>query len=62
MNLTWDRRYDKWEQHIKDRERCNTCMYDAPEEELCCKHQCGEYSFCTNCKAKCRAGKKLCEK
>ena len=62
MKLTWDRRYDKWERIRKDRERCDTCMYDSPNSELCCKHHCGEYTWCINCTAECRNTMKLCEK
>jgi hypothetical protein len=62
MNLTFDRRYDKWEFHHKAKERCSNCMYDAPYEEICCKHHCGEYDMCAGCQAKCRETFKLCEK
>ena len=62
MKLTFDRRYDKWEYHRKTRERCDSCMFDAPHGEPCCKHHCGEYSWCDTCTAKCREGDKLCEK
>ena len=61
MNLTFDRRYDKWAKHKEARERCETCMFDAPGSELCCKHHCGKYSICETCTAKCRTGNKLCE-
>ena len=62
MNLTFDRRYDKWAQIKQDRERCDTCMSDAPKGEMCCKHHCGEYSWCDECTALCRNTSKLCEK
>ena len=62
MNLTFDRRYDKWEYHRKTRERCDNCMFDAPYGEECCKHHCGEFTRCNICTAKCREGNKLCEK
>ena len=62
MNLTFDRRYDKWEFHRKMRERCDNCMFDAPYGEECCKHHCGEFTVCDSCTAKCKTGKKLCEK
>ena len=61
MNLTFNRRYDKWKMHRAARERCEHCMFDAPNEEMCCKHHCGEYDFCEKCTAKCRVGAKLCE-
>ena len=38
MNLTFDRRYDRWAQIKADRERCERCMFDAPNGEPCCKH------------------------
>ena len=62
MKLTFDRRYDKWEQIRKDRERCESCMYDAPNSESCCKHHCGKYIWCEECEAECRNTPKLCEK
>ena len=62
MMLTFDRRYDKWERIRKSHERCESCMYDSPHEESCCKHHCGEYTWCINCKAECRNTAKLCEK
>ena len=62
MKLTFDRRYDKWKFHRQTEERCNSCMYDAPYGERCCKHHCGEYSMCAGCQAKCRETFKLCEK
>ena len=62
MKLTFDRRYDKWAQIREARERCESCMYDALDGEICCKHHCGEYTICADCKAKCREGNKLCEK
>ena len=62
MKLTFDRRYDKWKLIRESYARCAACMYDAPREESCCKHHCGEYSFCKDCTAKSRDGNKLCEK
>ena len=62
MNLTFDRRYDKWEAHRKYQERCDACMYDAPLGEICCKHHCGKYARCKECIAECRNTPKLCEK
>ena len=62
MNLTFDRRYDKWAQIRTDRERCESCMFDAPAGEKCCKHHCGTYPECNTCTAECRIGNKLCEK
>lgn len=62
MNLTFDRRYDKWAQIRTDRERCESCMFDAPASEKCCKHHCGTYPECDTCTAECRIGNKLCEK
>lgn len=61
MKLTWDRRYDKWEQMKQSYARCNECMPDAPHE-WCCKNQCGQFAYCENCKASSREGTKLCEK
>jgi hypothetical protein len=37
-------------------------MYDSPHEESCCKHHCGEYTWCINCEAECKNTAKLCEK
>ena len=62
MTLPFDRRYDRWEQIRRYRERCETCMYDAPRGEICCKHQCGKYTYCKECTAECRNTPKLCEK
>ena len=62
MNLTFDRRYDKWEHHRRTRERCEKCMFDAPYGEECCKRNCGSFSKCKTCTAKCKTGDKLCEK
>lgn len=62
MKLTFDRRYDRWEQIRRDRERCESCMHDAPHGEACCKHQCGKYTWCEGCEAECRDTAKLCEK
>ena len=62
MNLTFDRRYDKWAQIKADRERCESCMFDASAGEKCCKHHCGIYPECNTCTAECRIGNKLCEK
>ena len=61
MNLTFDRRYDRWAQIKADRERCERCMFDAPNGEPCCKHHCGKYSICETCTAECRNTMKLCE-
>ena len=61
MTLTFDRRYDKWEQHKSARERCDSCMFDAPHE-YCCKNQCGKFGYCENCEAQCRNTDKLCKK
>lgn len=61
MNLTFDRRFDKWEDLRAARERCDSCMYDAPYE-YCCKNQCGGYTWCKDCEAESRDTSKLCEK
>ena len=61
MLLTFDRRYDKWEDLRQTEARCECCMSDAPYE-FCCKNSCGEYDHCDTCKAKCRNTKKLCAK
>lgn len=62
MNLTWDRRYEKkWEDLRAAYAKCARCMEDAPYD-WCCKHHCGEWTYCDNCQAKCREGNKLCEK
>ena len=61
MTLTFDRRFDKWEQHKSARERCDECMYDAPRE-YCCKNQCGKFAYCESCVANCRNTNKLCKK
>ena len=55
-------RAKKWISLQEDRIRCKCCMFDAPREEICCKHHCGTYSFCIGCDAKCRAGNKACER
>jgi hypothetical protein len=34
---------------VKD--KCEECMYDAPYP-YCCKRECGEHEFCTECQAK----------
>ena len=60
MKLTFDRRYDKMQQHKADRERCDKCMEDAPHE-YCCKNQCGKFTYCNNCTANCRTTNKLCD-
>lgn len=62
MTLPFDRRYDKWEEIRRSRERCESCMYDAPHGESCCKHHCGKYTWCEGCEAECRNTTKLCEK
>ena len=60
--MTFDRRYDRWEQYKADRRRCEACMFDAPKDESCCKHHCRKYEKCKTCTAICRTGEKLCEK
>ena len=60
MKLTFDRRYDKWEELRKSRMRCERCMNDAPHE-WCCKHQCGSWKECKKCTVQSHEGNKLCE-
>lgn len=62
MNLTFDRRYDRWEKYRSAQARCEACMHDAPLGEICCKHHCGKYARCKECTAECRNTPKLCEK
>ena len=57
-----DEKYMKWERIRLANERCNTCMYDAPCKEVCCKNHCGQHSWCEGCTAECRNTAKLCEK
>lgn len=61
MNLTFDRRYDKWENLRQSQARCERCMHDAPYA-WCCKNQCGSYNYCEDCEAECRNDTKLCVK
>jgi hypothetical protein len=61
MTLTWDRRYDKWEDLRQSYARCERCMKDAPYA-WCCKHHCGSWDYCKDCDAECREGIKLCVK
>ena len=61
MKLTFDRRYDKWQQYKEYEARCANCMNDAPYD-YCCKNYCGERGWCEDCEAECRNTPKLCEK